>query len=149
MSEIIGTPLISEEYIPLPKKKKEKEKPSFKQYTAEDYLKIISDFFKKKPGSWYITPVETISATPEGEYAKREDIKLSLGYPAESGSLNNYGEGNLYVKIISIIDAKESANEIKIPPGHALRWYKEEGYGIIAFHIRTDKDNTSYQLICG
>lgn len=98
---------------------------------------------------WFQTGEVTItSATSKGNYPQFENVITSLGYPSTSGTIENTDDtGNIFVAF-SKNSADLSVNEIKIEPGDEFDWGEEGRITEIRYiHLRTDVDNTTYQII--
>lgn len=120
---------------------------------TEKRLNIIEKTTEKRldiqKEHWYQTgEVNIASATAQGIYPEFRNVITSLGYPSTSGTIQNTDDtGNIFVAF-SKNSADLSTNEIKIGPGGEFDW-GEEGRltEIIYIHLRTDTDNTTYQII--
>lgn len=90
----------------------------------------------------YQSGVQTITnATLEGSYPVVIDFLSALDKPSTSGSLTNYGAGNLFIKF-SKNRVSLSASELKLRSLTRLEWDAEVFYYI---HVRTDVDGTTWQ----
>lgn len=98
---------------------------------------------------WYQTgEVNIASATAQGTYPEFRNVINSLGYPSTSGTIQNTDDtGNIFV-VFSKNSADLSVNEIKIGPGGEFDWGEEGRITEIRYiHLRTDTNNTTYQII--
>lgn len=99
---------------------------------------------------WLNTGVATIAtATSSGTYEDIINFINDLGYPATTGVIQNRGPGNLFFAV-SVQPDDKSANEIRLNPGQTFRWGGPDNpHQIYYLHIRSDVDNTNYQVMGG
>lgn len=97
---------------------------------------------------WYQSGIITItSATSVGTYPNVENIITTLGHIPESGWVQNFGPGLLFV-VFSKSPADTSANELRIEPYAVFPFAKTQwNYSANYISLRSDADDTQYQVV--
>lgn len=106
---------------------------------------------------WYQTGERTIASAGTAESTggslkddyDQHNFFTALDKPSREGSITNLGPspGNIFI-LVSWGD-KTSANEMKLGPYDYFEWDKNDGYDVYIMYIRTDVDNTKYQILAG
>lgn len=106
------------------------------------------DIEYKQSEHWFQSGVtEITTATSVGTYPNVENLLNALGHSPESGWVQNFGPGLLFI-VVSKSPATESANELRLEP-YAIFPFGKGGrdYQVNYIKIRTDTDGTEYQIV--
>ncbi len=119
------------------------------QKESLERLTYLEEINRPKGAHPYLPGVVTIaSATSVGDYPSFTNFINDLGRPAMNGTLYNFGPGAIYF-VLSHNGVDISGNETKLESTMAYGWGGDSGYPIRYMHIRTDTDDTSFEIVAG
>ena len=119
------------------------------QKKALDKLTYLEEINRPKKTQPYLPGITTIaSATSIGDYPSLTNFINDLGRPALNGTLYNFGPGNVFF-VLSSNGVDISSNETQLESTMAYGWGGDSGYPISYIHIRTDTDNTKFEIVAG
>lgn len=106
--------------------------------------KETDDGFSSHPFQTGIKSITTASTAPT--YPNFENLFNALGHSPDSGWIQNFGPGLLFV-VFQRSPADESVNELRIEPYAVFPFAKtERGYAYNYMKLRADADGTLYQI---
>lgn len=112
-------------------------------------LQSLEDKTKPHDKHPYHTGVKNIAtATAAGIYPELENIITALDYAAWEGTIFNFGPGAIFF-VLSKDGTNFSGNETKLESKMAYIWTTDDRYPVNYMHVRTDTNNTSYQVVAG
>lgn len=112
-------------------------------------LQYLEDISKPHEVHPYHTGVVRIAtATAAKNYPKLENIITALGYAALEGTIFNFGPGAIFFAL-SKDGTNFSGNETKLESKMAYVWTTDDRYPVYYMHVRTDTNNTDYQIVAG